>query len=155
MFQKYLVTGATGFLGRAVINELCGKNAEIYALVMNDDPLAAELPKRIHIVIGDVCDESSLKRFFSVADQNSCVIHCAGIVTVASNPSNLLYRVNVWGTNNILHQCERCGVGKLVYVSSVHALPEKPKGIEITEEAAFSYQLVQGDYAKSKVIATS
>ncbi len=63
--------------------------------------------------------------------------------------------MNVGGTNNILRHCERAGVGKLVYVSSVHAIPEKPKGTEITENAVFSPDAVRGDYAKSKAIATS
>lgn len=155
MFRKYLVTGATGFLGRAVLKELKGKEAEIRALVMANDPLAEELPPDIHIVYGDVCDGPSLDRFFSGADRQTCVIHCAGLVSVASHPGELLYRVNVGGTNNILRYCERCRVGKLVYVSSVHAIPEKPKGTEITEDAMFSPELVRGDYAKSKAIATS
>ena len=34
MFQKYLVTGATGFLGRAVVAQLLERKAEIHALVM-------------------------------------------------------------------------------------------------------------------------
>lgn len=155
MFSKYLVTGATGFLGRAVIAELSGKNAAIYALVMENDPLAHELPPGIHKTYGDVCDERALERFFSCADQETCVIHCAGIVSVASHPGDRIYRVNVGGTNNILRHCERRGVGKLVYISSVHAIPEKPKGKVITEDAVFSPELVQGDYAKSKGIATS
>ena len=155
MFQKYLVTGATGFLGRAVIAELVEKNAEISALVMEKDPLARELPQAVQPVVGDICDEDALERFFSGADRDTCVIHCAGIVSVASHPGGRIYRVNVGGTYNILRFCERCGVGKLVYISSVHAIPEKPKGTEITEDAAFSPELVQGDYARSKAIATA
>ena len=155
MFQKYLVTGATGFLGRAVIEQLLEKNAEIHALVMENDPLARELPQGVNTITGDVCDVSSLERFFSGADRETCVIHCAGIVSVASHPGYEIYRVNVGGTNNILQLCASHGVGKLVYVSSVHAIPEKPKGTEITEDAVFSPELVQGDYAKSKAIATS
>ena len=79
----------------------------------------------------------------------------AGIVSVASNPGMQLYRVNVNGTSNILSCCERYHIGKLVYVSSVHAIPEKPKGSVITEEALFSPNFVEGDYAKSKAMATS
>ena len=40
MYQKYLLTGATGFLGREVVNVLIGKNAQIRALIMRNDPLA-------------------------------------------------------------------------------------------------------------------
>ena len=145
MFQKYLVTGATGFLGRAVVAQLLERKAEIHALVMENDPLARELPQEVLSVVGDVCDESSMNCFFSGADRQTCVIHCAGIVSVASHPGNRIYRVNVGGTNNILRLCAEYGVGKLVYVSSVHAVPEKPKGTEITEDAVFSPELVRGD----------
>ncbi len=155
MFHKYLVTGATGFLGRAVIEALKGKGAEIYALVLENDPLAHELPSDIHQIYGDVCDDVSLNRFFSCADHLTCVIHCAGIVSVASHPGDRIYKVNVGGTSNILRHCERNDIGKLVYVSSVHAIPEKPKGNIITEDTVFSPELVRGDYAKSKAIATS
>lgn len=155
MFQKYLVTGATGFLGRTVVAQLLERKAEIHALVMENDPLARELPQEVHSVVGDVCDESSLNCFFSGADRQTCVIHCAGIISVASHPGDRIYRVNVGGTNNILRLCAEYSVGKLVYVSSVHAIPEKPKGMEITEDAVFSPELVRGDYAKSKAIATA
>lgn len=155
MIQKYLVTGASGFLGRAVIAELQKKDAQICALIIENDPLERELPQAVSIVYGDICDDASLDRFLSGADSATCVIHCAGIVSVASHPGEKIYQVNVGGTNNILRHCEKRDIGKLVYVSSVHAIPEKPKGTEITEEAVFSPQLVHGDYAKSKAIATN
>ncbi len=155
MFDNYLVTGATGFLGRAVIDELIGKGAEVRALVLENDPLAAELPRGVTIVRGDVCNEASLEGFFHRADHQTCVIHCAGIVSIASDPGSAIYKVNVFGTKNILRYCERSNVGKLVYVSSVHAIPEKPKGTEITEDAVFYPGAVRSDYAKSKALATS
>ena len=155
MFQRFLVTGASGFLGRNIITELQKKDVQICALIMEDDPLERELPQSISVVHGDICDDASLDRFFYGADSATCVIHCAGIISVASRPDDRIYQVNVGGTNSILRCCEKTNVGKLVYVSSVHAIPEKPKGNEITEEAVFSSESVQGDYAKSKAIATN
>ena len=155
MYERYLVTGATGFLGRAVLNELLRKGSDIRALVMRNDPLESELPPGIEVVCGDVRDGASLESFFAGADGNTCVIHCAGIVSVASRPGERIYRVNAGGTNNIIRHCESSGVGKLVYVSSVHSIPERPKGVEMTEDAVFSPELVRGDYAKSKAIATA
>ena len=81
--------------------------------------------------------------------------HTAGIVTVASRPDASLYRVNVDGTRAVVRACAAHGVGKLVYISSVHALPEKPKGMTITETDAVSPEFVSGDYAKSKAEATA
>ncbi len=154
MFDKYLVTGATGFLGRAVADELVRRRAQVYALVLHNDPYINLLPKEVHTVTGDVCDESSLADFFADADGRTCVIHCAGIVSVASRPGSRFYQVNVGGTWRVLRQCMEHDVGKMVYVSSVHAIPEKPKGCIITEDCEFSPGLVDGDYAKSKATAT-
>lgn len=154
MFDKYLVTGATGFLGRAVAEELVRRKAQVHALVLHDDPCINLLPKEVHTVIGDVCDKGSLSDFFADADSRTCVIHCAGIVSVASRPGPRLYQVNVGGTWRVLRQCMAHNVGKMVYVSSVHAIPEKPKGCIITEDCEFSPGLVDGDYAKSKAAAT-
>ena len=154
MFDKYLVTGATGFLGRAVAEELVRRKAQVHALVLHDDPCINLLPKEVHTVIGDVCDKGSLSDFFADADGRTCVIHCAGIVSVASRPGPRLYQVNVGGTWRVLRQCMAHDVGKMVYVSSVHAIPEKPKGCIITEDCEFSPGLVDGDYAKSKAAAT-
>ena len=155
MFEKYLITGATGFLGRTVLAQLRDSKAEIRALVMEGDPLARELSQNVRVITGDVCDEVALERFFADADEHTCVIHCAGIISVATHPGNRIYRVNVDGTKSILKFCRQYGVGKLVYVSSVHAIPEKPKGTEIAETTVFSPELVKGDYAKSKAMATA
>ena len=154
MFDKYLVTGATGFLGRAVAEELVRRKAQVHALVLHDDPYTDLLPKEVRTVIGDVCDKSSLSDFFADADSRTCVIHCAGIVSVASRPGPRLYQVNVGGTWKVLRQCMEHDVGKMVYVSSVHAIPEKPKGCIISEDCEFSPGLVDGDYAKSKAATT-
>ena len=154
MYDKYLVTGATGFLGRAVIERLVRRRAQVYALVLQNDPYINLLPKEVHTVIGDVCAKNSLADFFADADSRTCVIHCAGIVSVASRPGPRLYQVNVGGTGQLLQQCMAHKVGKLVYVSSVHAIPEQPKGCPITENCEFSPGLVDGDYAKSKAAAT-
>ena len=154
MFDKYLVTGATGFLGRAVAEELVRRKAQVHALVLHDDPYTDLLPKEVRTVIGDVCDKSSLSDFFADADSRTCVIHCAGVVSVASRPGSRLYQVNVGGTWRVLRQCMKRNVGRLIHVSSVHAIPEKPKGCIITEDCEFSPGLVDGDYAKSKATAT-
>ena len=154
MFDQYLITGATGFLGRAVAEELVRRRAQVQALVLHNDPYIHLLPKEVHTVVGDVCVKNSLADFFADAGSHTCVIHCAGVVSVASRPGSKLYQVNVGGTWRVLRQCMKRNVGRLIHVSSVHAIPEKPKGCIITEDCEFSPGLVDGDYAKSKATAT-
>ena len=45
MFDKYLVTGATGFLGLAVVRELVRRGETVRALVLEGDPCAELLPR--------------------------------------------------------------------------------------------------------------
>lgn len=65
-----------------------------------------------------------------------------------------MYEVNVQGSKNVVIACKECHVKRLVYTSSVHAIPEKKKGKIITETKTFSQDLVKGTYAKTKAEAT-
>ena len=154
MYDVYLVTGATGFLGSTVVDQLAEKGARVIALVMRDDPAKERLPEGTEIAYGDVTDRKTLGEVFASLGENACVIHCAGIVSILSKPGPELYRVNIDGTKNIVQMCRAHHVKKLVYVSSVHAIPEKPCGRVMREIRRFSPELVEGGYAKSKAAAT-
>ncbi len=155
MHSQYLLTGATGFLGRAVAELLAARGAKVTALALPDDPAAQTLPKGVKVICGDVCNRASLRAFFRSGGKNTCVIHCAGMVSIRTRPDPRLRRVNVDGTWNVLSLCRRYDVGKLVYVSSVHAIPERKKGQVIAEVRTFSPRQVSGPYAKSKAEATA
>ena len=55
MYKTYLVTGATGFLGRTVVSELLSRGAAVRALVLPGDPLAGVLPESVERTEGDIC----------------------------------------------------------------------------------------------------
>ena len=74
MYNRYLITGATGFLGRVIVEELVCRNVRVDTLVLHNDPYAALLPGEVHTVIGDVCEDDSLEQFFADADDKTCVI---------------------------------------------------------------------------------
>ena len=155
MYQTYLITGATGFLGRAVLQLLLAHSCRILALVMDKDPLAYMIPENVTVFCGDLTDKDTLRSFFAAGGDNFCVLHCAGIVSVASKPDEAIYRVNVQGTQNIIDLCCEFGAEKLVYVSSVHAIAEKPAPQTITEPDRFAPDEILGDYGKSKAMATA
>ncbi len=78
------------------------------------------------------------------------------MISVGTKPGDLLYQVNVEeGTGWIVRHCLRKHVERLIYVSSVHALPEKKTSEYIAEEASFSPELMEGAYVKTKAIATA
>lgn len=155
MYQAYLITGATGFLGRAVLQLLLAHSCRILALVMDKDPLAYTIPENVTVFCGDLTDKDTLRSFFAAGGDNFCVLHCAGLISIASKPDEAIYRVNVQGTQNIIDLCCEFGAEKLVYVSSVHAIPEKPAPETITEPDRFAPDEILGDYGKSKSMATA
>ena len=155
MYQNYLITGATGFLGRAVLQLLLAHSCRVLALVMDKDPLAYTIPENVTVFCGDLTDKDTLRSFFAAGGDNFCVLHCAGLISIASKPDEAIYRVNVQGTQNIIDLCCEFGAEKLVYVSSVHAIPEKPAPETITEPDRFAPDEILGDYGKSKSMATA
>ena len=152
----YLVTGAAGHLGSAVVRALRERGEAVRALVLPGDPAASRLPSGTAVKVGNVLDIDSLKPFFDAPQDTALhVLHCAGIVSTAAKPPPLLHAVNVEGTRNLVRLCRERQVGKLVHVSSVHAIPYLPDGREIREIDRFDPERVEGPYAKSKAEATA
>lgn len=149
-FDRYLVTGATGFLGKVLIRKLASAGASVRALVLENDPASDALPSGVERIAGDVADPTSLNTFFSGDLSHACVIHCAGLISIATRKDPRLWHVNADGTKHVMAHCLRTRPERVVCVSSVHAIPERPKGQIICEVDSFSPPLVRGQYAKSK-----
>ena len=130
----YLVTGATGFLGSNICRSLSAGGEHVRALVMEGDSAEKYLPKGIEIIHGDLLDSISLERFFETGvDDEVYVIHSGGIVWTREEANPRVHAVNVDGTANIIDQCVKHRVKKLVYISSTGAIPELPAGQKIKE----------------------
>ena len=116
MYQNYLITGATGFLGSAVVQLLLAHGCRVLALVKDRDPLIYTLPNHVAVFYGDLTDKESLRDFFAAGGDDFCVLHCAGLISIASKPDEAIYRVNVQGTRNIVDLSREFGAGRLIYV---------------------------------------
>ena len=151
----YLVTGATGYLGNNILRRLITEGKSVRALVLPGDEGARRIPVNVRIYEGDVLNPEDLERFFTVPeDTQIMVIHAAGIVSTTWRYDQRIFAVNVQGTRNVVEQCLRSQVKKLVYISSVHALPELPADRTITESYEFNPQLITGFYGKTKAMAS-
>lgn len=123
----YLLTGAAGNLGSNISRNLIAAGENVRALVLNGDPAIVRVPKEAEICSGDVLDVSSLEKFFAVPeDKDIYVIHCASIVALDPYYSLKVHDVNITGTQNIIDQCVKHKVKKVVYISSTSAIPELP-----------------------------
>lgn len=150
----YLVTGALGHLGSAMVRLLLEKGCAVRGLAVEAERALADQSK-IDMVYGDVRDKESLRPLFENAKRRPLVvIHTAGIVSIASRYNQTVCDVNISGTQNVVELCEEYKVKKMIYVSSVHAIPELAHGEMIVEIDQFDPDLVHGLYAKTKAEAT-
>lgn len=153
MHTIYIVTGANGHLGGAIIRQLAGRDAEIRGLILPGETGACL--DRVQYYHGDVRDTDSLRPLFeNTAGAAVYVFHTAGIIDIGETVSPVLYDVNVGGTVHILELCRAYGVKRLIHVSSVHAIPELDHIHVLSEVEEFSPDLVVGAYAKTKAQAT-
>ena len=147
--MKCVVTGATGHIGNVLVRYLIDRGYEVKSLVVDEKEKDILQGLNTEIVIGDVTKLETLVTAFEGAD---IVFHLAGIIEIGSGNKKKVHEVNVNGSKNVVAACKMAHVKKLVYTSSVHAIPEK-EGV-ITETKTFSKDLVKGTYAKSKAEAT-
>lgn len=149
----YCVTGAAGHLGTAITKKLIENKMPTRILVLQNEK---NIPHNyVEVFYGDVTQKDSLRPFLSHnSNERLLVIHCAGIVSITSVYNQKVVDVNVTGTKNMVDLCLENKVDKLVYVSSVHAIPEKPMGEIIREVNYFDPKLVHGLYSKTKAEAT-
>ena len=156
MKKVYIITGASGFLGNNIIRRLKQDNDnEIRAFVLNGESIKSLENLKCKIYYGDVTKKESLSSIFeNTYGKQVFVIHCAAIVYIKSKYNTLVYNVNVNGTKNIVDKVLEINA-KLIYISSVHAIPERPKNELITETTNFNPDHVRGLYAKTKAEAAA
>jgi nucleoside-diphosphate-sugar epimerase len=115
--MRVLVTGATGFIGRAVVRNLLEGGHEAIALVRTPGK-KKNLPEGTRVSYGDVMIPESLRRPLSLSD---AVVHCAAIVDYGLYPGELVQRVNLGGTLGLLELARDAGIRRFLYVGSMAA----------------------------------
>ena len=134
--MKVLVTGGTGYLGRAVVRALASRGHDL--VVFARSASRSGLPGAA--VDGDIRDRAALERAAAGCD---AISHSAALVSIWRRRREDFDDVNVGGLRNVVAVAKTLGTPRVLYTSSFVALP--PRGR--TEP------LVANDYQRTKVAA--
>ena len=116
-----LVTGAAGYIGRFLANELVDQGQEVIAVDRQAPPagLPPELPSAVELRTADVTDRAATVEL-ARSRPFSAVIHLAGLVTMACEQDpDAAMRVNLGGTANVLEAARLAGIPIVVFASTI------------------------------------
>ena len=145
-----LVTGAAGHIGNVLVRELVNDGNDVRALILPGEDVAALEGLSVEIVEGNVLDPQSLDKAMRGVD---LVFHLAGIISILPGQDEVMRRVNVDGTRNVLAAAQKAHVKRLVYTSSIHALSRDWKK-KINETVPFDPNNQAGGYDRTKAQAS-
>ena len=150
--MRYLITGATGFVGGHVAELLVERGERVRALVRPTSDTAFLRGLGVDLVEGDLSDPASLRRAVAGAD---VVYHCAAKVG-DWGPWRMFQALVIDATANLLEACRRESVGRVLHVSSitVYGHPRPRPGRLLTEDEPLGQNLWLWDnYCRAKILA--
>ena len=148
--MKTLITGASGFVGSAVVRILLKKGFKIRCLVRSSSRSENLSGLSVEVAEGDLRDPKSL----DVALRGcSSLFHIAADYRLWAKDTSELYQSNVDGTLNIMRAAQKQNLSKIVYTSSVATLGINRDETPADENTPVTFSDMVGDYKKSKFLA--
>src|SRR5262245_65743977 len=145
-----LVTGATGFVGSAVVRQLLerGDVVRVLARPGGDRRNIADLP--VEVAEGDLRDPAAARRALAgISD----LFHVAADYRLWVRDSSAMYATNVEATVSLMRSAADAGVSRIVYTSSVATLGVWPDHTPADEMTPASLDEMVGPYKRSKYLA--
>lgn len=148
-----LLTGGSGFLGKAIVRELLAPDSLLTAGEIRifdlTEPQENISDSRIEFVRGDIRDAEALQ---SACKGMDLVIHSAAIVDWGIKSDEEVLAVNVTGTKNVVNACRHNGIRHLVFTSSLDAIYSGKPLIGVDESHPYPEQH-KTSYCRSKYLA--
>jgi len=145
--MKIFITGGDGFLGSNLVRELLSRGHELTLLIQENRQVKTLEGLNIKRVYGDVLNYESLVNGAKGAE---VVIHAAASTSNWPSRSEIVNKINIEGTSNIIKMVKELGIKKLVYVGTANSFgfgdKENP-GNETKPYGSLKYKM---DYMDSK-----
>ena len=132
--KRFLVTGATGFLGRHVVERLLAQSPDAFVRILCRSKTPWTAQPRVETVCGDILDVEVVER--SVRDVDG-IFHLAGFVTRDPAKAGLLFDTHINGTRNICESALRQGGIRIVVSSSSGTIASSSIPVVHNEDSPF------------------
>ncbi len=145
---QVLVTGANGFLGSWVTAALVNEGHKVKILARPQSDLSELDISKIEVVNGDILDRESVD---SACKSQDAVFHLAGVIAYTPQKRELMEKVNVGGTKNVVEAVKRHQVRRLVHLSSVVAIGAgRDKSDVLNEKSQYNIKDLDLGYFETK-----
>jgi dihydroflavonol-4-reductase len=146
-----LVTGASGFLGGELVQQLVstGENVRIIKRSGSDISFLKNILDKIEIFDGDILDIPSLEIAFGGIEK---IYHAAAVIGYDASYYDAMYKTNIEGTANVVNVALSKNIKRVLHVSSIAAIGGKP-GEVITEETKWEDNKWTTHYGITKMLA--
>jgi UDP-glucose 4-epimerase len=141
--MKVLITGGSGFIGRAVVKALTAARHDITIF----DLVIPNYAERVHLFIADILQNNILESFDLA--KPDVVIHLAGCTDPTAGAEHL-FKVNVRGTANVVNACIESGVKRIIFASTgmvygKNSDLEVPEDTEIKPTSLYAFTKAVGE----------
>ncbi len=147
--MRAFVTGATGFVGSAVVRSLLRRGAAVRVLVRPSSDLSNIAGLDVEVFSGDLLDRDALVGALHGCDT---LYHVAAYYSTDEADSQTMYEVNVRGTQVVMGAALEAGVQRAVHTSTIGTVGQPVDGSLATEATPFNLWDTASHYVKSKYL---